>query len=54
MSTPNLDPQRSPSRERRREDHLRWDVPYPEHGEMVVDGLTDEEAEAFLAAIAGA
>lgn len=54
MSTPNLDPQRSPSREWPRGEHLRWDVPYPEHGEMVVDDLTDEEAEAFLAAIADA
>ena len=50
----NFHPQRSPSRERTREEHLRWDLAYPEHGEMVVDGLTNEDAEAFLAAIADA
>jgi len=54
MSTPNPRPEPSPSRERSREDHLEWNVPYPEHDEMVIEGLTDEEAEAFLAAITDA
>lgn len=54
MSIPGPAHEHSSSLERSREEHLSWALPYPEHEEMVIDGLSDEEAEAFLTAVADA
>ncbi len=37
-----------------REELLSWAKPLPPYEEMIIEGLTDEEEEAFLKAIAEA
>ncbi len=51
MSTSQSEPIRSESLELPVEELLRRARPLPPYGEMVIDDLTPEEAEAFLAAV---
>jgi hypothetical protein len=51
MSTPQPEAIRSESLELPVEELLRRARPLPPYGEMVIDDLTPEEAEAFLAAV---
>lgn len=46
-----MDDGRGASLERSREEHLQWDRPSPPFEELAIEDLTDEEAEAFWAAI---
>ena len=56
MSTHEVDPTRSLGRslEESREALLARAVPLPPRGEMIIEGLTDDEEQSFLDAIAGA
>jgi hypothetical protein len=51
MSTPLPEPIPNESLELPVEELLRRARPLPPYGEMVIDDLTPEEAEAFLAAV---
>lgn len=51
MSTPHPESSASESLELPVEELLRRARPHPPYGEMVIDDLTKEEAEAFLDAV---
>lgn len=51
MSTPQAEPIPHESLELGVEELLRRGKPHPPYGEQVIDDLTPEEAEAFLAAV---
>ncbi len=51
MSIPNPEPTPSESLEVSVEELLRRVRPMPAYGELVIDDLTAEEADAFLAAV---
>ncbi len=51
MSTPQAEPIPNESLELDVEELLRRGKPHPPYGEQVIEDLTPEEAEAFLAAV---
>ena len=51
MSTPQPEPTRHESLELPVEELLRRGKPHPPYGTQVIEDLTPEEAEAFLAAV---
>ena len=51
MSTPQPEPTPNESLELPVEELLRRGRPHPPYGEQVIDDLTPEEADAFLAAV---
>lgn len=51
MSTPLPEPTQSESLELPVDELLRRKRPHPPYGEMVIEDLSPEEAEAFLAAV---
>lgn len=51
MSTPQPEPAANESLEFPVEELLRRGRPHPPYGEQVIEDLTPEEAEAFLAAV---
>ncbi len=52
MSTQPVD--ESQRRPPTREELLKWAKPFPPYEEMIIEGLTEHEEEAFLKAIAEA
>ena len=51
MSRPRSEPSATPNLELPVDELLRRGRPHPPYGEQVIDDLTPEEADAFLAAV---